>query len=408
MKSVPINLTAAIALISMSLVTLVCVSRIVPHAYMDEIFHFPQFKIIHEWIWNKGDWKWDPSITTFPGLYFATSVLLPFSLSSFSDEGLLTMCRGVNAVSMNVLLFYVSKRLAGDIYRGIAMVEFPLNFFFSFLFYTDSAATVSVLLVLVLMRERKFFLSGLAACMSVFMRQTNIVWVFGFCLDECFRRFPKIIPILRDLWPHALLGASFVVFVIRNDFSIVLGHHEHHSFSFHAAQLNYLVLTAVGAAGPDEWFRILSQLRQGVNMKRFALVLIASMCAAELGTVAHPFIYTDNRHYSFYFFRYFIRPRWIRSIIIPFVVACATTSSDLFRANRFISLPVFWLCCALSLVPTPLLEFRYFIVPCLILMAGHRTGGRVSFSALVNLGVMYMFLFRPFRAPDGSTSRFMY
>ncbi|KAF9399003.1 hypothetical protein BGX21_006942 [Mortierella sp. AD011] len=51
-------------------------NKIVPHPYMDEIFHIPQAQRYCE-----GDfWTWDPKLTTPPGLY----AMLSSSLKSSS------------------------------------------------------------------------------------------------------------------------------------------------------------------------------------------------------------------------------------------------------------------------------------------------------------------------------------
>jgi hypothetical protein len=73
------------------------------------------------------------------------------------------------------------------------------------------------------------------------------------------------------------------------------------------------------------------------------------------------------------------------------------------------------------LVPTPLFDFRYFITP-VVLARAHEaiadptqdTAGRraltlsVLAQAAVNVGVLYLFVARPFVAPDGSVGRFMW
>ena len=70
---------------------------------------------------------------------------------------------------------------------------------------------------------------------------------------------------------------------------------------------------------------------------------------------------------------------------------------------------------ALVLVPTPLLEFRYFIVPFLLVLLLSRpppSPWHSLVNVLVNLAVnaatVYIFVFKPFTWPDGSVARFLW
>jgi alpha-1,2-glucosyltransferase len=69
---------------------------------------------------------------------------------------------------------------------------------------------------------------------------------------------------------------------------------------------------------------------------------------------------------------------------------------------------------ALALVPSPLVEFRYFIVP-LALLRIYECGGSVrhqlvhiAFNLLIHASALFVFIAKPFRWPDGSTARFMW
>jgi alpha-1,2-glucosyltransferase len=381
--------------------------------YMDELFHVPQYRRVFGFVWEGKAWEWDPAITTFPGLYFLSS-LWPFELSTVG-------LRAVNAVVLNIAMYLASQSIENkSSLSGLMVVMFPLNFFYSCMYYTDCAATVFVLLTFALMRKQMFVVSGVVSAIAVLMRQTNVVFVFGFCLSETISRWMKsqdlrgcIWSVLTDMWIHIMVGVSFVIFVVKfNKGAIVLGHHEFHSLSIHLAQLNYLVLTAVGALGPVSWIETLRDLRKCWRRQlwRLIAVFILSAGAAELGTIAHPFIISDNRHYAFYFFKYFVSRRWIRSLLIPAIVALSICHSPIFTKSN-IGLPkwIFWMCASICVVPTPLLEFRYFNIPISLLLTGIE--GRpttVWFFTLVNVVVLYVFVYRPFQTSDGEIARFMY
>jgi len=75
----------------------------------------------------------------------------------------------------------------------------------------------------------------------------------------------------------------------------------------------------------------------------------------------------------------------------------------------------FFVCVACVLVPSPLIEFRYFIVPYVILSLYIRppatqtaTYMEILVFVVVNIITIAVFMYRPFTAPDGSVGRFMW
>jgi alpha-1,2-glucosyltransferase len=70
----------------------------------------------------------------------------------------------------------------------------------------------------------------------------------------------------------------------------------------------------------------------------------------------------------------------------------------------------------LTLVPTPLLEFRYFIIPfyfyrILTFKKGDSTQGKIVLNIIVNAVIFWIFLFKPFKAASGEEiilQRFMW
>lgn len=86
------------------------------------------------------------------------------------------------------------------------------------------------------------------------------------------------------------------------------------------------------------------------------------------------------------------------------------------RQRSLLWLLVFGVCTAVALVPSPLLEFRYFIVPfILLLLNSDESTLTTRWSLVIVLGnvimhvvVVSVFLFRPFVWADGSVARFMW
>ena len=78
---------------------------------------------------------------------------------------------------------------------------------------------------------------------------------------------------------------------------------------------------------------------------------------------------------------------------------------------------VWWLVVALVLVPTPLLEFRYFITPFVLwflhaapnlVESSPRAALGVAINVLINAATLAVFIKRPFEWNDGSEARFMW
>lgn len=58
---------------------------------------------------------------------------------------------------------------------------FPLNYFFQFLYYTDSGSTLFVLVSYYLQLKKYYQSSAYVAALAILYRQTNVVWL-GFSL----------------------------------------------------------------------------------------------------------------------------------------------------------------------------------------------------------------------------------
>jgi alpha-1,2-glucosyltransferase len=398
------------------------VTTIVPYPYMDEIFHIKQYLSFNRWI--RGEvFSWDPSITTFPGLYlFSLIPAIPLTYELDTPSGhVVSILRGVNAFIIFPAIFFVLYRLSNkSTLTALIICVIPFNWFYSHLYYTDNLSTLFVLLIYMFQKEGNLTRAGLAGLCAVLSRQTNIVWVFGFsCLSlwEDLRAPTGLIGGLKKLWIQIFLGISFLLFLRYNDWSLVIGHHEHHSLSHHFAQINYAILTTLAVS----WPLIIQKLSiRKLVSKKFLVVLLLSIACAEFGTVVHPFILSDHRHYSFYLYKRILSFRSVRSFLIPILIAIVTTSTGTLNPLSLVSTKnlarvVFLFCTIVTLVPSPLIEFRYFNIPMtLAVIEMVRLGSKsqrivtLLFCVAVNVVTMYVFLYRPFESADWGTSRFMY
>lgn len=159
--------------------------------FQDEYFHVRQAQ--H---YCNGDFHiWDPKITTPPGLYILSYIFKPILGCGIGS------LRAINAICIIVLLMmlrasYSVRREANNekgsmsgllaTHSALNIVLFPPLFFFSALYYTDIASTLSVTIfywyfVRTLSNKRTTFIQGaiqvLLGLISLTFRQTNIFWV---------------------------------------------------------------------------------------------------------------------------------------------------------------------------------------------------------------------------------------
>lgn len=335
----------------------------------------------------------------------------------------------------------------------LLIIFLPINFFYGFLFYTD---TLSLLLIeyyfylniysqeeeensaLNSNIRKRFFLAGLSC---VFLRQNNIIWINIFPLAECIDQFilkenliffnlnffnTNLISVAKKIlrkYSHiALIDIIFIGFFILNKFSIVLGDKTNHGLVLHLAQINHLMI----------FFLFFFPYVNLISLK-FVYDSIRNFCAKKLvkflitfslvGLVVlffdkfsyyHEFLYSDNRHYSFYYFSKIYMNLFLRYSVLFYV---AFTFAVIITENRLLfSNPLFWawlICTILALIPAKLFEFRYF-TPCYVtfLLLMHSNFPSVSFnfslngylfnkfnilwSVFLNVVTIYIFLYKPY------------
>ncbi|KJX92790.1 alpha-1,2 glucosyltransferase alg10 like protein [Zymoseptoria brevis] len=167
------------------------VNNTVPEPYLDEVFHIRQAQHYCLSHWD----IWDPKITTPPGLYLLSYALQPLIGCSIPALRFLNeLC--LIALLLVVRATYTARRktnhergqVSGILatHSALNIVLFPPLFFFSALYYTDVASTLSVVVFY------WYFLKGLPqeklslgrivvqtvlGLLSLMFRQTNIFWV---------------------------------------------------------------------------------------------------------------------------------------------------------------------------------------------------------------------------------------
>ncbi|CCM00335.1 uncharacterized protein FIBRA_02365 [Fibroporia radiculosa] len=409
------------AFCAISVLTLKLINEEVTDPYMDEPFHVPQAQAYCE-----GDyWTWDPKITTPPGLYVLSVILKRIFMFKCNLPMLrltpLLFLLVLPIVLARLLCFHQRERLPQSLLvpttEAVILSAFPIAWFFGFLYYTEVPSLVFVVATVVASAQKRHWLAALLGGISCTFRQNNIVWVmYAYACSQLmhlrFRRappgsqslaklhdppalaaspmdllhsartLPGVIPeILPSFVPYALVLVGFGAFIVWNG-GIVLGDKSNHIPALHVPQLYYFtgfatifgwpaLITGKGGLrglARDIWGRMFGNKRSTFVT---ALVAIAMSVTIHEFTIHHPFLLSDNRHYTFYVWRrVFLLHPLMPYVLIPGYMACAWAwylriGRDQTLLQNLL-LPVFVLP---TLIPTPLLEPRYFLIPYILLRA---------------------------------------
>ena len=316
----------------------------------------------------------------------------------------------------------------------------------------------------------------LGACGSICMRQTNAVWVC-FCLGIMIqhvlithRIIDKEQGVLSAAWsvcsrlpaamgvllhpgsgvPALLLPVlGFATFILGwNEGSIVVGDKSHHRATLHPAMLLHAALLLAGVMLSLEGGSVRGVL--GSLYSGWARVVAVwgavYLCLLHSARAPHIFTLSDNRHYMFYVWRKVLGlqlPRgreqgslsWWECVCTQHRLALLAgfyTACVIYVFRRLVTgagagdkprlhwgwVWVYGVAVSLTLLPTPLIEPRYFS-PLITLYLLHTPVSQFPVRPLaalylcvcvgVNALTVWVFLRRPFLNPStGELSRFMY
>ncbi|KAL8129754.1 hypothetical protein V2J09_018909 [Rumex salicifolius] len=216
--------------------------------------------------------------------------------------------------------------------------------------------------------------------------------------------------LLIQFAPFLFVLAAFIAFVIWNG-SIVLGAKEAHVASPHLAQIMYFALVTALASAPLHFTKSQALGLLSILWKNRPLSIVIGCFALSSGSlsihffsIAHPYLLADNRHYTFYLWRKVINAHWtMRYLLVPvYIYSWTSIFSILGKTQKRMWVLAYFLACAASLVPAPLIEFRYYTIPFYIFMLHSRITEDYKWAIMgvgfvaVNIFTMSMFLFRPF------------
>ncbi|KAJ2172924.1 glucosyltransferase [Coemansia sp. RSA 2522] len=434
--------------------------------YMDEQFHIRQA----QWYCMGAFNKWDPKLTTPPGLYIVSLAVRTMGACT------LDRLRAVNCV-LGCILFWTVYALIRQNTRpfraaikALTLCMLPTSFFFAHVYYTDIASLLCVLLAQLLSVHKRHVWAGVVGGAAVWMRQTNVVWVAlvgGAAVERWMREngvvsgglvqsVGQLVQWMKSprrwreaVWvavPYAFVVMAFGVFVRVNG-GIVLGDKSNHQAGVHVPQMFYFCAFTAAMAAPTvlteaqrythavtsrqvTCFEMANYALETVYANLYLYLTYRPVLSTAVGlaltlvmavgvnrfTVEHPFLLGDNRHYTFYIWKNLFRSCWwARYLYIPGYVSCMLgVHAALWRAPALWH--IMWLVCtAAVLVPSPLLELRYFTVP-FFLARLHmptslpRLSIELAMYIVVNAVTIYVFLYHPFvwSSEPNQLQRFMW
>lgn len=200
--------------------------------------------------------------------------------------------------------------------------------------------------------------------------------------------------IIAEYIGHLTLAACFAAFIVLNK-GIVVGDRENHMPVMHTSQLLHLSLV-LSIYLPVSWKALKSTFRAlsaGITLILVSLIVIS----LELGWFEHPFLLSDNRHYTFYLWKYLFHPYRLQ-LLPAYLLSVLYISS---AHNDALKYSVWVLCSAASLVPAHLVEPRYFIQPiCMYLLVfPGQAPSRIRLWILIifNLALVVVFALKPYK-----------
>ncbi|KAG7663085.1 ALG10 [[Candida] subhashii] len=401
------------------------VSLKVKHPFIDEIFHLRQCYTYCNYQFD----KWDNKITTPPGLYF-----LGFGYVKVLEyiTGIKSLCddynvlRSLNLVGGLIVFPIALHRLKGaytNQYWSINIISQPLLFTYYFLFYTDVWSAVLVVLSLALAKNHQPWGSAIVGFVSLWFRQTNIVWIafiLAVYIDGKIQRgeysfigrvikfvttavsnFFSIIPLLVNF-------VLFAVFLKMNG-GITFGDKDNHKVGIHLVQVFYC-FTFINFFTWPVWMNRKVLINYGLfivgSHPLHQILNAASMFGIKFiidkFTIVHPFLLADNRHFTFYIFKKLISHKYSQVITIPlYHFATYNIISSLLRTKRMRLSPIgiiaFLVSVCLTIVPSPLFEPRYYIVPLILfrvyITPVHTWSHALEFIWLNSINVLMMLVF---------------
>ncbi len=343
---------------------------------VDEGIHYHQISLL-----AAGEYVQAAALTAIPGYHW---LMAQFVRVAHSDS--IAFLRGINVLlgAACVLLFARCRDLLGDGDRGQRVLQFalcPIIFPFFFLIYNDIASLLLILAGAWLGLKRRYALAAVVLTLSLAVRQNNVVWLLAVPavtwlqqtgVDYSWRNLRAF---ARAYWWLGIGLLLFAAFVVVNH-GIAMGDRSKHPLVLGSGNVFFLLfvyslvfLPLVLARTPANVRTALAGWRGGLLLAGFFVLYLSTFEST------HPY----NNIGPEYFLRNAVLMavagnRWLSLLFfVPVVLAALELARSMHE--RPILVPVVLASIAV-VVPSWLIEQRYYIVSFALLLLFRPEGGR--------------------------------
>lgn len=341
------------------------------------------------------------------------------------DYNILRSLNLLGGVVVFPIVLWNFKRSTSQQFWTINVISQPLLFTYYFLFYTDVWSTILVVMALSLVNTRAHqwpILSSVTGFASLWMRQTNIIWVAFIAVvyidRQVYRRQSfanRVSSFIASSFKNWLsltgFAINFVLFAVflKYNGGITFGDKENHQIQLHFVQVFYC-FTFINFFTWPVWLNRSAIPRYmkfitgnyGLNLI-FNLASFAGIkCIIDNYTIVHPFLLADNRHYTFYIFKRLLSHKYSSVAAVPvYHFATYNMITSLARSRSLNLSPIgiiaFIGAIIVTIVPSPLFEPRYYIIPLVIfrlyIAPSYRLSHLIEFVWLNMINILTLYIF---------------
>lgn len=449
--------------------TFCVIQFVLDRPYMDEPFHYGQ--TVSYCIGNY--YEYDGKITTPPGLYVIFVAFYKLNIFNCNVSSMRLLCF-LFSIAQFICTSYLlcllddhngnetneRKRCQEIGFNSIVINTFPISLFYSVFYYTDIVALFFITCCYILNLKKKYLLSSMILLIATTIRQNNVIFnmfLIGVSIINEYKEsgrkeiknkykspknpssesflniFMDVLKFFFNNWMFLLKSCSFyilniilfVVFVVINK-GVVLGDRENHKSTLHIMQFMYFNVFISILMFPHV-ITILKTEVSKMKTSSFKFGSITAISIAMMGiiikrcTVVHPFLLADNRHITFYIWRYFfMKNKALRFCYSPVYIFSIYSNIKIVynsfeNKKNHVYYQTWWIGYFISifslLVPSPLLELRYFIVPYFLYRThvdtkkiyGSLKKQKVAiftemiFHLILHISLIFLFIARPFK-----------
>ena len=348
----------------------------------------------------KRNFKLNHDFSTLPGYPAFLAVWGSiFSVTSIAGMRMFNLILSVFSIFVFLLL---TKKVNGELslVRTIQYCFFPIIFPFFFLIYTDIFSLLLVLFAFYLLLKKKYDLAGIISILSIFVRQNNIIWLLFMCAYIYYEnyKFTFNITSLKNWLKKCsvfIVGIIiFIAFIIMNKGFAVGDKGAHPAFSFHLGNVFFILFLFFFLFLPlniSNFKKIISLIRK--NKKIIILILgIFLICIFSFKN-SHPYNSSDltfflrNRLLAYFTANTFRKVLFAMPIIYSVLSIIVT---KLKRKSFYFIYPF----ALLYLLPSWLIEQRYYIIPFVLFMLFRKKQSKiVEYSTIILYVVSSLYLF---------------